>query len=185
MRYSFLLLFIMSLSSMNTFGGNTSFSFRSLPKFSSEDHAFHFCKTELNYDAASKAIQITIHIYKDDLETALIKNGFKEPNITKGLINGKLDEYIEAYINKVFIISQESKGVALNWLGKEDSDDKMAYYCYLECPINSTLGQFMVKNNILLEVYKDQKNIVSVAKNRKKIDYFVLDVDNKSKTFIL
>ena len=69
----------------------------------------------------------------------------------------------QSHLKKQFEISVNGTPVAYQFLGKEISEDMMAVWCYLYIPEVRTLKELSVSNKILMEVYDDQKNIVSVV----------------------
>ena len=71
----------------------------------------------------------------------------------------------------------ESAGKKLEaeFLGKEPSADFQALYCYLEVPLSKPLESFRLSNDLLLEIFEDQKNMVIVSRNRKQVGHFVYD----------
>ena len=40
-------------------------------------HDFHLSRSEINYDSPSATLQVTVHIFVDDLEKVLTKTGSK------------------------------------------------------------------------------------------------------------
>ena len=62
-----------------------------------------------------------------------------------------------------------------NFIGKEISEDLVAVWCYLEIENIERFNKIHVKNNILLEVFEDQKNIISVIGPDRKKGYLLFN----------
>jgi hypothetical protein len=63
-----ILIFILGLVKISSFAS---------PFNNGELHAFHISKTDMIFNAKDKTVQITMHIFIDDLELALEKQGIK------------------------------------------------------------------------------------------------------------
>ena len=113
---------------------------------SSTLHDIHVSRTEVNYDTQTSSVQVTVHLFIDDLEKSL----------------------------------EGRKNLKPTFIGKELSEDQIAFYCYLEYPINGLAKELGIKNNILTELYSDQKNMVFITKNKKRVASFLFDLEQYS-----
>jgi hypothetical protein len=138
-------------------------------------HEFHICKSDINYDTKSQTLQLTLHIYIDDLERALVVQGKKNTYIGSAKENQKTDEWVSQYLSSKFIITIDKQKSSPTFIGKELSEDKTALYCYFEIPVTSSAPQLTICNSILHEIFNDQKNIVKITKNKKRISEFLFD----------
>ncbi len=138
-------------------------------------HDFHLSKALVEYSGREEALQITLHIFLDDLELALQQRGAAE-----GLFlctekeHPRADEYLERYLAQTFRLWVDGRPVQAGYLGKEISDDLMAAWCYLEVREISRPRTLTVDNRILMQVYDDQKNIISIRSEGKPVDYFLV-----------
>lgn len=144
-------------------------------------HDVHVSKSEINYDVASKTIQLTTHIFIDDLEKAIVKSGRPNPNIGLKSELANADEIVAEYVSSKFVINKYSA----DFLGKELSDDHIAVYCYFEIELKSDLRSITFDNNVLHDIYEDQKNIVSISKNKRLISQKIFDFDDTALTIEL
>jgi hypothetical protein len=140
-------------------------------------HAFHISKTDMTFK--DKSVQITMHIFIDDLEIALEKQGQKKLFVGTEREVAQTNDLITKYLQNNFSIKINSKTVAYTWVGKEAATDKQAIWVYLEIKNVKSINQIFVENKILTEAFSDQKNIVQINIPSKKQGYFLLD---KSKT---
>jgi hypothetical protein len=133
-------------------------------------HAIHITKTEINYNTKYQTLEISTHIFLDDLESSMKINGLEIKNIgtTKELAN--TDDFLYKYLKKKLNLKKGDKELTYNWVGKEISSDLQAVYCYLEVVGVDAIQSLVVQNNSLLDLYDDQTNIVETLKNNKRVD---------------
>lgn len=126
-------------------------------------HEFHVSKTEIDYNGDEDALQITLHIFLDDLELSMQKQGAdKQFLCTEKELPGADSVYL-AYLKNNFQIEINGGQVAdYQWVGKEISADLAAVWTYIEIPNVTDLTDISVKNSIILDIHDDQKNIVQI-----------------------
>ncbi len=148
----------------------------SLLCFGSPAHDFHISRSEINYDVQSGDIQIAIHVFIDDFETALAASGVKKLNLCTKKESLDADLAMERYINKKLVFSIGGKIHSAKFIGKETSEDLMAVWCYLENSGMKNTHQMSIENKVLLEVFNDQKNIMDFTVNKKKKSFAIFDI---------
>lgn len=128
-------------------------------------HAFHTSVTELQYNAKTKSLEISVRVFTDDLQTALTKeNGNKKVVLEK---NDAFDALVQRYISKRFVlISPLKQRRAYTYVGKEQEKD--ATWIYLEMPIKESLKGTSILNEVLMETFDDQTNIVNIIYPQEK-----------------
>lgn len=144
-----------------------------------EMHAFHISKTDMVFKPTEKSLQITMHIFIDDLELALEKQGQSKLFVGTEREKKEVNNLINNYLQSNFSIQINGKKITFEWLGKETTSDKQALWIYLEIKNIREVRNISVENRVLTEVFADQKNIVQVNIPSKKQGYFLL---TKSKT---
>lgn len=151
-RFSFQRLFFLTLTLVALSGFNVK-------------HAFHTSVTELHYNAKTKSLEISIRVFTDDLQTALTKeNGKKKVVLEK---NDAFDALVQRYISKHFVlISPLKQRRASTYVGKEQEND--ATWIYLEMPIKESLKGTSILNEVLMETFDDQTNIVNIIYPQEK-----------------
>ncbi len=130
--------------------------------FSEEVHDFHVSKCLIEYNEQERALQISLHLFIDDLEEALRQQGADKLFLCTEKEAADAGQHLGRYLEQNFILEVNGRQAAYHFLGKEISDDLAAVWCYLEVPEVDQMEQLAVTNKILTEVYDDQKNIVSV-----------------------
>jgi hypothetical protein len=149
------------------------------------DHDFHVSKCLVEYNEAERALQVSMHIFIDDLEEALRRQGADQLFICTEREAADAETHLQRYLEQNFRLQANGEPVAYEFLGKEISDDLAAVWCYLEVTGVDRLEQLTVTNRILTEVYDDQKNIVSVfgPGDRKGLLLFQRGKDTESVRF--
>lgn len=147
-------------------------------------HDIHVSKCELEYSTEEKALQISTHIFVDDLETTIsgkLINDLKlgtEHEISNG------DELVLNYIRQHLIIKVNGEPKALQLVGKELSDDYLALWIYTEIPGVNDLKRLDIQYDVLMEMYDDQRNILSAKIPPAKKSFFLFEPKRRTETII-
>lgn len=138
-------------------------------------HAFHISKTDMTFKPQEKSLQMTLHLFIDDIELGLEKQGHKKLFIGTERELQETNDLIFKYLQSNFTIKLNNKDVAYTWVGKETTSDKQALWVYMEIKNVKDIKNIAVENKVLTEVFSDQKNIVQINVPSKKQGYFLLD----------
>ncbi len=138
-------------------------------------HPIHVSVSEV--ELADHEVTWTVRIYKDDLLLGMYGKNADVSNL------GEPDEIkkdILSYLNKHVSFSILDKSLA--WTVTDIQPDPESIWVILSAKTISALpSTFVIKNHILLDVYRDQKNIVNIIwKNGKKSVVFERGSDVKS-----
>jgi len=134
-------------------------------------HDIHISKCTIKHKADEKVLQVSVHIFLDDLETTLSDSGYTDLGICSERESEEAESHIAAYINEKLLIHNSVEPYELSWVGKEVSEDLVAVWCYLEIENVSDTDGLLIDNNILQELYDDQKNIVTFTSSQGKKDF--------------
>ncbi|WP_062053051.1 DUF6702 family protein [Aquimarina longa] len=128
-------------------------------------HKFYVSVTQVEYNEQQESLQIISRIFIDDIKELLkerydvtIEVGEKEDT--------KIDEYLSLYISKKLKFTVNDKEVPFTFIGKEYEDDLII--CYLEIEHISFLETIEVTNQILMDLFEEQQNIIHVKKNNQR-----------------
>ena len=143
--------------------------------FSTTEHEYHLSNTEVRYNEQESALQITTRIFIDDLEETLGNEGHQGLFLCTEREPIHADSLVQEYLNQNLLISVDGDLISLDYLGKEISDDLIAVWCYLEVPDVSPKELIEVENNVLLETFDDQKNIVNLKTDSGTRAMFILE----------
>jgi len=148
-------------------------------------HEFHLSRTEINYDSQTHEVQIAVHLFIDDFESALTKSGSKKLYLCTPKEVVSADDDIKMYINKNMIVYISGQPVPATLLGKETSQDKMAVWCYLEISNVKNITEVTIENKLLIELFNDQKNITDFTVNKKRNSFIIFDSDKTKEKIAL
>ena len=149
------------------------------------EHDIHISKCDIKFNTEESALQITVHIFIDDLELSMEAAGEKNLYILTEQERIEVDSLMEAYLNTHLIIKVDGNRVVPYYLGKEISDDLMAAWCYLEVTEVDYFNKMDITYDVLMELYSDQRNIVTVKQDEKRKAYFLFDIKEHTDTVIM
>jgi hypothetical protein len=124
-------------------------------------HPIHISITEVSYHAPTRAVQITIRLFVDDLETA-VRRQTRQPELD--LLNPppgqRTDGLVAAYLKEKFSVALDGKKQTWNYIGHELEGP--ALIAYLEIEKAKKFSAIEVTNACLLDIFDDQNNLVHV-----------------------
>lgn len=147
-----------------------------------ETHEFHLSKTTINYDTEESAIQISTRIFIDDLELDLKELGFDSLQICTRKEKASAEQIIHNYIKERLVVAVDGNPLELTFLGKEQSDDLAAVWCYLEAYEVSNFDEMSITNTILATQFDDQKNITVVEIDKDRVAHLLFTSETTSET---
>ncbi|MDX2247005.1 MAG: DUF6702 family protein [Bacteroidia bacterium] len=133
---------------------------------SAVSHPFYLSITEMDYNAQNQSLEVSIKLFTDNLEAALISQKTPNSGSLAAIESPDIDKKIEQYLSEKFLVIANGKPVVFTFRGKEVMPD--VTWCYLEGKNISAIKTLKVKNLLLLEVYDSQKNIVHLDVNGNK-----------------
>ncbi|MFO7674221.1 MAG: DUF6702 family protein [Lutibacter sp.] len=131
-----------------------------LPLFAFTMHKYYVSLCEIEYLKEKQSVQIILGVFIDDLEFALNKNSGKQLNLASKTEIVNVDDYYKEYLNEHLLISINSKNESYKYIGKEYDGDIVRFYVEI-----SNIKEFKsieITNNILINEFHDQKNIVKI-----------------------
>jgi hypothetical protein len=159
--FTFLFLFSLNQEAPSAFTANE------------EMHKYHLSKTLVEYNEQEQAIQVSMHLFIDDLEEALRQQGNDKLFICTKKEAADAEVHMEKYISENFQLTVNDEVIEWNFLGKEASEDLIGVWCYIEFIGVTELKSIGISNKLLLEVFEDQKNITQISGPEKKGGYFI------------
>ena len=142
-----------------------------IPLFAFTMHKYYISLTKVEYKKENQTIQVTMRIFIDDLQQTINTTYHKNLELALPNESKEIDTIINNYITSKFKVKVNAIEKEYFYLGKEYEDDVV--YLYLELKNIKTINSIEIKNNMLMEIFPDQKNIIK------------LNIDNKKKTFFL
>lgn len=118
----------------------------------------------MQYNPAEKTFEVSIRMFTDDLEKAL-----SQENNLKVHLSPK-DNYaplVERYVRKHFALTNARRQAkAFQFVGKEQEGD--ATWIYLEIPFAEGPQGSSLRQDVLMELFDDQVNLVNVSYQSQK-----------------
>lgn len=128
-------------------------------------HPIHVSVTEIEMDEKDKRLEIMMRVFADDLELALRK-ATNQPDLDILSIPAEQrDRLVSDYLANRFKVSLDNKQQKHQYLGHEQED--IAFIFYIEVPNVQKWKRIHVLNNIIMETYDDQSNLVHVTVKEK------------------
>ena len=134
-------------------------------------HKFYLSNTSIEFNAQTRAIEITSKIFTDDLEHAIEAQCYRYHSLYPQ--SPEVFELVKKYIGDKISLQVAGRNVVLNFIGYSVDNDMTTLFIegnYFDP------NQVVVNNTILLDLYSDQQNIVEVRWNgQSKREYFTKD----------
>ncbi|HMQ64218.1 MAG TPA: hypothetical protein PKE06_26275 [Flavilitoribacter sp.] len=159
----YMLLFVLMAFAAQANGGDGS------------DHQFHVSKCLIEYSEADHTLQVSMHIFIDDLEEALRRLGADKLFICTKMEDPKAETYVERYIADHLSVTVNGKKQNFTFIGKEPSEDLVGVWCYLESGKVDAVRDVSLKFDLLMEAFDDQKNLVSILGPKKQQGSFLFE----------
>lgn len=145
-------------------------------------HEFYVSLTEIRYNGQTERFELSIRIFPDDLDRALLARTGIHTQLATELEHKQADSLLMLYILEDFTLEVNGKKLGLEYLGKEPESD--AIWCYLESTKVATPESITVHSSILTEYFPDQVNIIQVYRGKWNKG-LMLDRNQLSGTLIL
>jgi hypothetical protein len=129
------------------------------------DHKFYVSNTIVEQNPRTGVLEITIKLFTDDLERAIQQDGHPNLRLTDDE-NQVTNAVIQSYLEKHFWLKFQSRLTPLIYVGQEVEADLTI--CYFELAQLPEFNFIEVKNNLLMEIFADQKNVVDLNINGKR-----------------
>ena len=142
-------------------------------------HKFYLSVTNISYSEKDKAFQITSRLFIDDLEDLLQERYGIEAKLGTEAESGVADAYIEKYLNTKLLLYLNDAKVDYKFLGKKYDNDVVICYLEVENVVFDDLKTMVVENEILTDLYDEQKNLVHVKYKGEKKSFILIKSDTK------
>jgi len=144
-------------------------------------HDIHLTKAQVEFNEPDQAVQVSMHIFLDDLEEVIKdETGFADKlhlGTEKEVPQG--DSLLVSYLGNHFVVHVNDQPLTLSYVGKENSEDLLAVWCYFEFPLPDTpVNKVALTNNVLMELYDDQQNIINLKGPNKKMSHLLFKKGN-------
>ncbi|GGG52848.1 hypothetical protein GCM10011414_23110 [Croceivirga lutea] len=142
-------------------------------------HKFYVSVTNISYAEETDALQVKTRVFIDDLED-LLKERYEIEAQLDTKDEAKLaDFYIEKYLRSKFVIRIDGQPVAFNFIGKKYDVDVVICYLEFEQSGFKNAKSLSIQNEILTDLYEEQKNIVHLKWGDNKRSFVLTKNDAK------
>lgn len=146
-------------------------------------HKYYVSITEADYNTTNQTFELSIKFIGHDLEKALAEGGVPQLFLGTEKEIDKADDYLLKYIEKRLHIVVDDENLKFKFIGKEVQNDDFIY-CYLESDKIESPKKITVKNTLLTEVFKGQKNALYLTVGANK-HTFNFDKDKVLETYLI
>lgn len=129
-------------------------------------HKFYVSVTQVDYNAKQQSLQIVSRVFVDDIEELLKERYDKSTNLDKDEESPGVDKNLAIYLNQKLQFVVNGEEVSFKFLGKEYEDDLII--CYLEIENITSLNTIEITNQVLMDLFEEQQNIVHVKKGNQR-----------------
>jgi len=125
-------------------------------------HPFHVSISEMAYNQETKTIEISVRMFLDDLELTLVDKHSESINVLDPDQKPKLDKWVKDYLEENLKIWVNDYQTEYNYLGSEI--EGLALWTFLEINEVDQLRLIGIENNIMIEKFEDQIQLVHFSK---------------------
>ena len=144
------------------------------------NHKYYMSLMQIDYVQEQQALQVTVRIFVDDLQTALNAVGTAAVEIATDREPLEIEKRYRAYLNEQLSFEVNNRKKKFVYLGKEYEENQVVFY--LEIQEIDSLQSLRIKNTLLTHALREQKNIVKTKAYGKNKS--VVLTKNKSKSLI-
>jgi hypothetical protein len=138
-------------------------------------HSLHQSTAEAEYNPVTKKLEVSLTVFINDLETALIRQSEREVRLDKTPA-AELDAQIQAYLAKTFVVTDASGKVAkIEWLGRQIDEETRksgdpTVTLFFELALPDGLMDAKLRLAVFCELFKDQTNLILIQNEKRKIE---------------
>jgi len=136
----------------------------------------HTSTAEAEYNEQTKRLEVSLTVFVSDLEMALVRQSEKEMRMEKTPA-AEFDAQIKAYLAKTFVVTDAAGKVGkMTWVGKEmekesEKSGDPAVVLFFEVEVPEGGRGLTLRHAVLLDVFKDQMNLLQVREGRHKTTF--------------
>ena len=148
-----------------------------IPLLSFSVHKYYLSLTQIEYNNEEKSIQIIMNVFMDDIEEVLNKTYNIDLRLTTQKELKDNDKYFSEYLSKKLHLKVNNKPVPFTYLGKEYEGGLV--YFYLEIKDISEVKTIDVTNQVLMDLFPTQQNLIKSKVNNKHKSLLLTKEDDK------
>lgn len=146
-------------------------------------HSFHQSTAEAEYNPKTQKLEVSLSIFIEDLELALIRQSERLMSIDKTPASD-FDTQIQAYLAKTFVVTEVTgKSAKIDWVGREIESaktDDPTVTLYFEVPLVACPSGITIQHSVLCDLFKDQTNLLHLRRGEHNMELrFTRDDDSR------
>lgn len=145
-------------------------------------HPIHISKCQIEVNESSKKLEVTMHIFIDDLQEIIEKQGSPALKLGSEREYVAADSFIAQYIMQHFKIENADRPITYTMLGKEMTDDYLGFWIFLESASIDESAATKIEYSVLHDLYDDQKNLLNVRRADGEELYFLCEKESANVT---
>lgn len=128
-------------------------------------HSVHQSTAEMDFNAATKRLEVSLTVFVNDLELALIRQSERRMFIDKTPA-AEFDAQVVKYLAKTMVVTRaDGTAAEMTWVGREaDADsvksDDPAVTLFFEIALPDGLEGVSLRNTVFDELFPDETNFV-------------------------
>lgn len=138
-------------------------------------HDIHRSVAEAEYNATKKKLEVSLTVFVNDLEVALIRQAEREMSLAKTPTK-VVDAEIQRFLAQHFVVVNAAKQTAsLEWLGRQietgteaSSDPQVTLF--FEVPLPDGMNNSTLKNSVFVDHFADQLNLVHLRSGTRSTE---------------
>ena len=123
-------------------------------------HKFYVSVTEIEHNSEAQTLQIISRVFTDDMENLLKTRSAEELYLTKNEEHPSADKYLQKYLSQKLEVEVDGEQYPLKYIGKKYDNDMLIFF--IEVEKVSSVNRILVRNEVLTDLFPDQKNVVHV-----------------------
>lgn len=128
-------------------------------------HSLHQSTGEAEYNPKTKKLEVSLTVFINDLETALIRQSERDLRLDKTPV-AEFDAQILLYLTKTFVVTDAAgKAAKIEWVGRQlDAETQKSgdptVTLFFEIALPDGLTGLMLKHTVFCDLFKDQINLL-------------------------
>ena len=129
-------------------------------------HKYYTSLAQVEYNAGSKSVEVSLRVFADDLELALTRRAGRKVSLDR---TKDAASHVLAYLRDTFEIrNRDGATKTLKWVGMEVRSG--VAWLYVEAEMPEGLSGARLRDHVLFELFAEQVNTVSVRYPGAKTD---------------
>jgi len=140
-----------------------------LPGVAGTRHAYHTSLLELRLNPEKQQVELALKVFSDDFSKALSKGQPKAVDLRQISALPLAELYLHQHLKLSLPAAprQPRRPLDVQFMGLQPEKD--AYWLYAKVPLPHPTKELLIEQDVLLEQFTDQMNIVNAEGNGRKI----------------